>query len=120
MNKKSLLRGAELSPAFILILLACAALVFFAADAAAATQKDIPGPPGSQTFGKSISVLPNGNIVVTDPYYDAPGPIVDVGAVYLYNSAGVLLSTLTGAAPDDRIGLRWGNGFAERQLRRAE
>jgi len=72
---------------------------------AASIQIDIKGPPGSGSFGSSVMVLPNGNFVVTDPYYDAPGPIVDVGAVYLYNGVTLaLISTLTGSTADDRIG----------------
>ena len=31
-------------------------------------------------------MLANGNIVVTDPDYDAPGPITDTGAVSITNS----------------------------------
>ena len=38
--------------------------------AAAASQVDIAGPPGSGILG-AVTVLPNGNIVVSDPYYDA-------------------------------------------------
>src|SRR5262245_38124951 len=61
-----------------------------------AGQTDIPGPAGSGAFGSSVSVLPNGNIVVIDPSFDAPGPVADVGAVYLYSPTGVLISTLKG------------------------
>ncbi len=72
---------------------------------AASIQIDINGPPGSGSFGSSVMVLPNGNFVVTDPYYDAPGPIVDVGAVYLYDGVTLaLISTLTGSTADDRVG----------------
>ncbi len=68
------------------------------------TQIDIVGPPGSGQFGKSVTVLPNGNIVVTDPYYDA-GTTVDVGAVYLYDGAsGTPISTLTGSTANDQVG----------------
>ena len=50
-------------------------------------------------------VLTNGNIIVVDPGYDAPGPIPDLGAVYLYNGAtGVLINTLTGATAYDFVG----------------
>jgi hypothetical protein len=49
-----------------------------------ASQTDIVGPPGSGAFGTAVVVLPNGNIVVTDPFYDALG-IQDVGAVFLYS-----------------------------------
>lgn len=44
----------------------------------ATSRIDIQGPPGSQAFGKSITALPNGNLVVCDPGYDAAG-IADVG-----------------------------------------
>jgi hypothetical protein len=70
----------------------------------AATQIDLVGPAGSGAFGRSVTVLPNGNIVVTDPYYDA-GATGDVGAVYLYAGAtGALISTLTGSTAGDRVG----------------
>lgn len=74
--------------------------------ASAQTQKDIIGPAGSGAFGTEVVVLPNGNIVITDPEYDAPGPINNVGAVYLYNGeTGALISTLTGSSAEDRVGL---------------
>ena len=71
-----------------LALLVCAAHLLLAGNAAAATQTNIPGPTGSGQFGYTVTALPNGNIVVTDPYFDAPGPVADVGAAYLYSSAG--------------------------------
>ena len=72
---------------------------------AATFQTDINGPAGSGRFGTSVTVLPNGNFVVTDPYYDAPGPVADVGAVYLYNGAThALISTLTGSTAGDQVG----------------
>jgi CSLREA domain-containing protein len=85
-----------------LALLVCAAHLCFA-SVAGASSGDIPGPTGSGEFGTLVKVLPNGNIVVTDPSYDAPGA-ANVGAVYLYNSAGTLISTLTGSTADDRVG----------------
>ncbi len=73
--------------------------------ALAGTQTDIVGPGGSGAFGALIYVLPNGNIVVVDSSYDAPGPIADVGAVHLYNGAtGALISTLTGSTAGDKVG----------------
>jgi CSLREA domain-containing protein len=84
-------------------LLACAAAILFAGSAFAGTQTDIPGPNGSGNFGYAVTVLPNGNIVVTDPYFDSPSA-TDVGAAYLYNSAGGLISTLTGSTASDRVG----------------
>jgi hypothetical protein len=68
------------------------------------SQIDLVGPPDSEQFGKSVTVLPNGNIVVTDPYYDV-GSTVDVGAVYLYDgTSGALISTLTGSTANDQVG----------------
>ena len=72
---------------------------------AAASQLDIVGPAGSQQFGTATIALPNGNIVITDPLFDLPGPITDVGAVYLYNGkTGALISTITGSTASDSIG----------------
>ena len=51
-----------------------------------------------------MTTLPNGNIVVTDPGFDAPGPIADVGAVYLYRPDGSLISTLRGSSAGDKVG----------------
>src|SRR5262245_46260625 len=49
-----------------------------------AGQIDIPAPGGSSgLFGTNVTVLPNGNFVVTDPGYDVFGTN-DIGAVYLY------------------------------------
>ena len=81
------------------------------------TQTDILGPVGSGEFG-SVTVLPNGNIVVVDTGYDAPGPIIDVGAVYLYNGAtGALISTLTGSSANDWVGAGGVMVTPQRQLR---
>ncbi|MGB0133762.1 hypothetical protein, partial [Dokdonella sp.] len=73
-------------------------LLLASLPSAIAAQFDIPGPPGSIEFGAEVAVLPNGNIVVVDP----EGP----GAVHLYGTEGVLISTLTGGKADDRIGNR--------------
>src|SRR3982751_6994820 len=54
-----------------------------------ASQMDIPGPPGSAGFGAAVAVLPSGNIVVTAPQ-GSPS------AVYLYDTGGNLISTLSG------------------------
>lgn len=71
----------------------------------AATQIDIAGPAGSGSFGQSVTILTNGNFVVTDPFYDLPNGTADVGAVYLYNgTTNALMSTLTGSRTDDRVG----------------
>jgi hypothetical protein len=80
-----------------------AALVMLINLVGASTQIDIPGPPGSQYFGGSVRVLPNGNLVVCDPGYDS-GSIADVGAAYLYDGgSGALISTLTGSTAGDHI-----------------
>lgn len=71
---------------------------------AAAQSTDINGPAGSGKFGSVVTVLPNGNYVVCDPYFD-DGAVTDVGAVYLYNgSTHALISTLKGSTANDRIG----------------
>ncbi len=68
-----------------------------------AKAQDIVGPPGSNLFGKIVTILPNGNFVVTDPSYDPPGPANSVGAVYLYRNNRTLISQLTGTATGDRV-----------------
>jgi len=74
------------------------------ASSGIAQNLDIAGPLGSERFGKQVFSLPNGNVVVTDPFYDA-GPIRDVGAVYLYDGdKGGLISMMTGATGWDQIG----------------
>jgi Repeat of unknown function (DUF5650) len=77
------------------------------ASAVTVTQFDLLNPAGSQPgsqFGQYVTVLPNGNIVATDPSYDR-GATVDVGAVYLFNgTTRVLTSTLTGTTSGDSIG----------------
>jgi hypothetical protein len=69
-----------------------------------AAQFLISGQVGSGEFGRHVYVLPNGNILVTDPEFDAPGPVVDVGAVYLYRPDGTLISALRGSVSGDRVG----------------
>jgi hypothetical protein len=65
-----------------------------------AVQTDIPGPAGSVAFGTSVTVLPNGNFVVTDPN----GPPSGAGAVYLYSPGATLISTFTGSTANDHVG----------------
>jgi len=79
------------------------AAILYAA-AAGAAQVVVNGPPGTAAFGTTVTVLPNGNFVVTDPGFDAPGPIADVGAVFLYRPDGVLISTLRGSTANDQVG----------------
>lgn len=69
----------------------------------AVARTDLSGPSGSGKFGETVIVLPNGNIVITDPGYDT-GATVDAGASYLYNGATLeLVSTLTGSTTNDRV-----------------
>jgi hypothetical protein len=79
------------------------------AGAAAAAQVTIDGPDGSGEFERTVTVLPNGSFVVTDPGYDASSPIADVGAVYRYRPDGTRVSTLTGSSANDRIGVTFGS-----------
>ncbi|MBN1537621.1 MAG: hypothetical protein JW908_12865 [Anaerolineales bacterium] len=67
---------------------------------------NIPGPANSFEFGTTITVLPNGNIVVTDPNYPSysENTFSAYGAVYLYNPNGVLISTLTGDYLTNSVG----------------
>lgn len=74
------------------------------ASSSQAAQRVIDGPAGSGIFGASVIALPNGNFVVTDPGFDAPGPISNVGAVHLYRADGTRVSTLTGTRANDAVG----------------
>jgi len=48
-------------------------------------QIDIPGPPGSSSFGTTVTALANGDIIVSGS-----------DSVYLYSHAGSLLATMGG------------------------
>ncbi len=75
-----------------------------AGGAAVAQSIELTAPAGSGQFGSTITVLTNGNYVVTDPLWDN-GAIADVGAVYLYNGqTHALISTLTGSKAFDKVG----------------
>jgi hypothetical protein len=78
-----------------------------AVQSPSSSQIDIVGPAGSGQFGQQVYILPNGNIVVTDPLYDitTPSTIADVGAVYLYDGETLaLISQLTGSTASDQVG----------------
>lgn len=75
----------------------------FVSPAVMASQTDISGPSGSMKFGTTVTALPNGNFVVTDPQATIAGQ-VKAGAVYLYSPAGTLISTLTGTMTYDSVG----------------
>ncbi len=68
-----------------------------------AAQIDLTAPVGSGRFGEQVRALANGNFVVSDPSFDSATE-TDVGAVHLYNPAGVLISTLTGSSFEDNVG----------------
>jgi hypothetical protein len=79
-------------------------IAWLISDLAHSQVKRINGPAGSEAFGLSITVLTNGNYVVTDPLHDIPG-VTDVGAVHLYNGTShILISTITGSTPSDQVG----------------
>ena len=88
--------------------LALLAVLLAAPARARAAQIDLPGPAGSGSFGSTVTYLPNGNFVVTDPTYSltTPAAVANVGAVYLYDGVTLaVISTLTGSALSDRVGL---------------
>jgi hypothetical protein len=81
-------------------------LLTFTISSTAATQIELIGPDRLGSFGAGVTILPSGNIVVTDPAYDITSPqtITDAGAVYLYSPSGTLISTITGNCAGDTIG----------------
>ena len=63
-----------------------------------------PNPAPGNQFGFHVVALSSGNVVITSPYDDAGG--TDAGAAYLFNGAtGALISTVTGSAANDNVGL---------------
>ncbi|HRG14959.1 MAG TPA: hypothetical protein PLB00_03105 [Pseudomonadota bacterium] len=64
----------------------------------AAPQTVITGPAGSGVYGDSVTILPNGNVVVVDPNWNT------VGAVYLLRPDGTQISAITGGTPGDGVG----------------
>jgi hypothetical protein len=89
---------------FALCVVGICALMLLSPRMAHAVGTDISAPANAQKFGTGVTVLPNGNFVVVDPFYDLPGPINDVGAVFLYSADGTLLSTTTGSTENDYVG----------------
>jgi hypothetical protein len=70
-------------------------------SARASSFDELEGPEGSEDFGYEVFVLPNGNVVVTDPKYDYGGTS-NVGGVFLYDGDDLsLLNTLRGSAAND-------------------
>lgn len=70
-----------------------------AAPTKAANRADIVGPTGSSSmFPYSITVLANGNFVVTDPDFTPSGGPYGAGAVYLYDGiTHTLINSLVGS-----------------------
>ena len=61
-----------------------------------------PHPTADGSFGSMVSVLNNGNVVVTNPHDDFGG--MNAGAVYLFDgSSAALISTLVGSSPGDEV-----------------
>jgi hypothetical protein len=62
-----------------------------------------PHPTAGGGFGTGITVLSNGNVVVTNPNDNFGGS--RAGAVYLFDGlSGALLSSLVGSNPNDQVG----------------
>ena len=81
---------ASVSKSFrVRVLLAAAAFLVFGSFTpdVLASQTDINGPAGSDTFGTTVTVLPNGNFVVVDRAYTDPANPgeTNIGAGYLYD-----------------------------------
>ncbi|MDQ3799980.1 MAG: FG-GAP-like repeat-containing protein [Acidobacteriota bacterium] len=65
----------------------------------------ITGPVGSVAFGASVTLLPNGNFVVTDPQFNPGGANTEnAGAVYLFSPTGVQISRIAGATGNSFVG----------------
>jgi hypothetical protein len=79
-------------------------LIISAAPAGIFPQFNLINPDASGTFGNHVSVLGNGNIVVTNATDNFGGS--QAGAAYLFDgSSGALVSSLVGSHPNDRVGL---------------
>ena len=77
----------------LLLFKAAILLAFIGPLPAFAGRITLSAPAGSGAFGASVTALPNRNIVVTDPDFDDPTTgIQNVGAVYLYDDTGALIS----------------------------
>ncbi|MBL9116349.1 MAG: hypothetical protein JNJ83_15185 [Verrucomicrobiaceae bacterium] len=82
---------------------ALAVALCFSANLLAGTKLDITGPFNSVSFGSGVTLLPNGNVVVTDPSF-SPSGAGGAGAVYLYDKSGVLISSIRGGTANDVVG----------------
>ena len=82
--------------------MASATLVF--SLPASAAQQDLPAPPNSgNLYADEVLVLPNGNVLVVDETYRAPGA-TSAGAIYLLDGGTLaVISTLTGLLTTDGL-----------------
>jgi hypothetical protein len=80
-------------------------LLFFLVGLYATAQViNVPGESAQGQFGSFPTLLPNGNYLVADPYYDE-GSLTDIGAVYLFNGTDrTQISKIKGSNNNDRIG----------------
>ncbi len=79
-------------------------LVDNASAALATLAMSDPTPGSNNGFGSTVSVLGNGNVVVTAPRANTGGT-TSTGAAYLFNSqTGALLANLRGTNAGDRVG----------------
>ena len=97
-----ILRNTLTRPMCLLFRLALCVVVVV--SPALAGQFNIQAPAGSVNFGQGVYVLPNGNIVITDPNYTPDSSHRAIGAVYLYKPDGTLTLVLMGSAPSDSVG----------------
>jgi hypothetical protein len=82
-------------------------LIISAAPAGVFPQFDLidPDPTTDGNFANQVSVLSNGNVVVTNPKDSFSGSYA--GAAYLFDGlSGALISSLVGSNPGDEVGLR--------------
>jgi len=89
----------------ILLMMIGGLLQFPAPQTALAADVDIELPDGSSTDNDYIlKVLPNGNILVSDPNFD-DGDKENVGAVHLYDGETLeRINTLKGSTAEDKVG----------------
>lgn len=94
---------SRILPGIMAFLITFMQLALSVSPAQAAEKTELFGPAGSEMFGTGVTVLPNGNLVVTDPGFDL-NQAQDVGAVYLYHGATLrLISALTGSTSGDTV-----------------
>jgi hypothetical protein len=97
--------GENFSAKFLIKVFACLLTCVSALTISAQPRAEITGPAGSGYFGDTVTYLPNGNFVVTDPRFSGGTTQTSgIGAVYLYSPTGALISRMTGSNRDDGVG----------------